>query len=62
MNLGGLIPVLGGIFCLLVAFRVVPVSNNAEANDRWLQKSGTLMKVLGVIVLFGLGEILGIFR
>jgi hypothetical protein len=63
MNLGGFIPLLGGIYFLLVAFRIVRVSKNPEANELWLRKFGTWMKILGpIIILFGLAEIFGVFR
>lgn len=39
------------------------VSKNPEANELWIRKFGTLMKILGfVVVLFGLAELFGIFR
>ena len=63
MNLGGLIPIIGGVYCVLVAFRVVRVSKNPEANELWLRKFGTLMKILGpIVILFGLAELFGVFR
>lgn len=63
MKLEGLIPLLGGVYCVLVAFRVVRVSKNPEANEQWLQKYGTWLKILGLIViLFGLAELFGAFR
>ncbi len=63
MNLSGLIPLLGGVYCLLVAFRVVRVSKNPEANELWLRKFGTLMMILGpIIILFELAELFGVFR
>jgi len=63
MNLGGLIPIIGGVYCVLVAFRVVRVSKNPEANELWLRKFGTLMKILGpIVILYGLAEIFGVFR
>ncbi len=63
MNLGGLIPFLGGVYCLLVAFRVVRVSKNPQANEQWLQKYGTWLKILGpIVILFGLAELFGAFR
>jgi hypothetical protein len=63
MNLGGLVPIIGGVYCVLVAFRVVRVSKNAEANELWLRKFGTLMKILGpIVILFGVAELFGVFR
>ena len=63
MDVGGLIPLLGGVYCVLVAFRIVRVSKDSEANERWLQKYGTWLKILGpIVILFGLAEVLGVFR
>jgi hypothetical protein len=63
MNLGGLIPLLGGVYCVLVAFRVMRVSKNREANEQWLQKYGTWLKILGpIVILFGLAELFGVLR
>ncbi len=63
MNLSGLIPLLGGVYCLLVAFRVVRVSKNLDANERWLQKYGTWLKILApIVILFGLAELFGALR
>ena len=48
---------------MLVAFRVVRVSKNPEANELWLRKFGTLMMILGpIIILFELAELFGVFR
>ena len=63
MNLRGLIPLLCGLYCILVAFRIIPASKNPEANELWLRKFGALMKILGpFIFLFGLAELLGLFK
>lgn len=63
MNLAGLIPILVGVYTLLVAFRVVRLSKNPEANELWLRKFGTLMKILGpIVILFGLAQLFGLFR
>ncbi len=63
VNLSGLIPLLGGVYCLLVAFRVVRVSKNLDANERWLQKYGTWLKILApIVILFGLAELVGALR
>ncbi len=63
MNLSGLIPLLGGVYCLLVVFRVVRVSKNPDANERWLQKYGTWLKILApIVILFGLAELFGALR
>ena len=46
LNVGGLISVVGGIYGLLVAFRLVRVSKNPDANEVWLRKFGPMMKIL----------------
>jgi hypothetical protein len=54
MNFGGLIPLLGGIYCLLIGFRVVRASKNPDANDTFVKKYGLLLKLGGVAcVVFG---------
>jgi hypothetical protein len=62
-NLSGLIFIAGGIYVLLAAFRVVRLSKNQEANEQWLRKFGLMMKILGpIIILFGIGQLFGLFR
>jgi hypothetical protein len=62
MDFGGLIPIAAGIYVLLGAFRLVRLSNNPETNEMWLQKFGTVMKVLcPIIILLGVAELLGLF-
>jgi hypothetical protein len=63
VNLEGLIPLLAGVYCLLVVFGVVRASKNPESNEVWLRKYGTLMKILGpIMILFGLAELFGVIR
>ena len=63
LNFSGLIPIAGGIYGLLVVFRVVRVSKNPDANERWLRKFGSLMKILSpLIILFGVAELFGLFK
>jgi hypothetical protein len=58
MNLGGLIPLLGGIYCLLIGFRVVRASKNPDTNETYVKKYGLLLKVGGVVcVVFGVIEL-----
>jgi hypothetical protein len=36
---------------------------NPESNELWLRKYGTLMKILGpIMILFGLAELFGVIR
>ncbi len=63
LNLSGLVFIAGGVFGLLAAFRVVRVTNNPEAGERWLRKFGPMMKVIGpIIILFGLRQLFGLFK
>jgi hypothetical protein len=63
LNPSGLIPVAGGIYVLLAVFRVVRLSSNTEANELWLRKFGPMMKILcPTLILFGLGQLFGLFR
>ncbi len=63
MHLDGLIALLGGVYCVLVAFGVVQASKNPEANERWVQKYGTWMKILApIVILYGLAELFGVLR
>ena len=63
LRLSGLIPIAGGMYVLLAVFRVVRLSKNSEANELWLRKFGPMMKVAGpIVILFGLGQLFGLFR
>ena len=63
LNFTGLIPIAFSIYVLLAVFRVVQLSKNAEANEKWLRKFGPMMKVLcPILILFGLGQLFGLFR
>lgn len=63
LNLSGLILIAVGIYALLASFRVVRLSKNPEANELWLRKFGPMMKVISpLVILFGLGQLLGLFR
>ena len=60
LNISGLILVAGGIYGMLGAFRVVQLSTDPDANERWLKKYGTLMKIASpVVFLYGLAQLLG---
>jgi len=63
LNVSGLILIAGGIYALLGVYRVVPLSKNAESNELWVRKFGPAMKVISpIVILFGLGELFGLFR
>ncbi len=59
LNLGGLIPLIGGVYATLVGFRVIRVSRkNSEELEQWYQRYGILFKIGGpLIVLLGLLEL-----
>ena len=56
INLEGLIPILGGIYGLLLAYRVVPKKpKDPEKMELWHRKFGKMMKVLSpILIVFGL--------
>lgn len=63
MNLEGIIPLLGGIYCTLLGFGVVAPGKNAEKNAQWLATFGTFMKIVGpLLIVFGTAELFGLFR
>lgn len=63
VNVSGLILIAGGIYALLAVHRIVPVSKNTESNEMWVRKFGPAMKVISpIVILFGLGELFGLFR
>ena len=62
IKLDGLIPILGGIYLLLIVYRVVPRKpKDPEKMELWHRKFDKMMKVLGPFLIgFGLLELLGI--
>jgi len=64
LNLRGLIPLLGGIYCLLLAYRVIPRKvKDPEKMELWHRKFGKLMKILSPFLIgFGLLELFGIIN
>lgn len=62
ITLDGLIPILGGIFILLIVYRVVPRKpKDPEKMELWHRKFDKMMKVLGPLLIgFGLLKLLGI--
>ena len=55
----GLIPIFGGIYGLLIAYRVVPSKpKDPEKMELWHRKFGTMMKLLCPFLIgFGLLEL-----
>ena len=63
LDWSGLIPIAVGIYALLGVFRIIQLSKNPEANERWLRKFGPILKIAcPIVILFGLGELFGLFR
>ena len=61
-HIGGLISIGVGAYVLLAVYRVVRLSKNPEANEQWLERFGTLIKICGpILILYGLGELFGMF-
>jgi hypothetical protein len=58
----GLIPILGGIYGLLLAYRVVPRKpKDPEKMELWHRKYGKLIKILSpFLIIFGILELLGV--
>ena len=62
IKFGGLIPILCGIYGLLIAYRVVPLkSKDSEKMELWHRKFDKMIKVLSPILIgYGLLNLLGI--
>ena len=62
MNLEGLIPILGGIFALLLAQGVIPKNpKDPDKMEAWRKKLGPLLKILGPLaILFGLLQLFSV--
>jgi len=58
----GLIPLLGGIYGLLIAFRILPRNpKDPEKMELWHKKFGKMMKILcPIIIIFGIVKLLNI--
>jgi hypothetical protein len=63
-NLQGLIPILCGIYGLLLAQGVLPRHpKDPERLALWRRKFGGMMKVLcPIVILFGIAQLLGFFK
>lgn len=62
-NIDALIPILGGIYGLLMARGILPRNpKDPEKMDLWRKKFGGMMTVLcPLIILFGIAKLLGAF-
>jgi hypothetical protein len=62
IKLGGLIPILGGTYGLLLAYRIVPRKpRDPEKMELWHRKFGTMIKALSPFLIgFGLLELFGV--
>lgn len=62
LQYSGLIPVFGGVYSLLMAYRIIPRKpKDPERMELWHRKFGTMMKVLGPMLIgFGLLELCGV--
>jgi hypothetical protein len=58
----GLIPILAGIYGLLLAYRVVPRKpKDPEKMELWHRKFGKMIKILSpLLIIFGILELLGV--
>jgi len=58
----GLIPILGGIYGLLLAYRVLPRKpKEPEKMDLWHRKFGKMMKIISpFLIIFGILLLLGV--
>jgi hypothetical protein len=62
INLGGLVPILCGIFGLLIVYRFVPIKpNDPEKMELWHRKFDKIIKVVSPILIgYGLLQLVGI--
>jgi hypothetical protein len=60
----GFIPIIGGIYGLLLAYKVVPRNpKDPEKMELWHSKFGNLLKILSpLVIIFGILELMGVFR
>jgi hypothetical protein len=60
----GLIPIVGGIYGLLLAYRVMPRKpKDPEKLELWHRKFGKMMKILcPFLIIFGILELLAVIK
>ena len=54
MRWGGLISIIIGIYCGLIAYRIIPTSvysKNKEKAELWLKKFGKIIKVISILLI-----------
>lgn len=63
-NLEGLIPLLGGVYGLLLARGILPRKpKDHEKMELWRRKFGGMMTILcPILILFGVLQLLGVFK
>ena len=61
---GGLIPIFGGVYGLLMVYRIVPKKpKDPERMELWHKKFDKMMKILcPFIILFGVLQLCGYLR
>ncbi|KPJ99634.1 MAG: hypothetical protein AMK71_09445 [Nitrospira bacterium SG8_35_4] len=61
VNLEGLIPLLGGLYALLLARGILSASKDVSRNEAWRRKWGPKLKWLApLVMLFGLVQLIGL--
>lgn len=54
LNFEGLIPIIGGIYCFLLASGTIPIKKDAVKIELWRKQHGGKLKALAcLVVLFG---------
>ena len=63
-TVSGIVSIVAGIYVLLIAYRVVPISaKDEEKAELWHRKFGKPMKWLApFVILFGVVQLLGLLR
>ena len=63
VHIGGIIVAAVGIYALLGALGIVPLSKDPGANERWREKFGTIIKIASpIVIVYGLGVTVGLFQ
>lgn len=58
----GIIPILGGVYGVLIAYRVIPINRKDPQKAKlWHERFGTMMKILSpIVIISGILIVLGI--